>query len=221
MKLPQMKKTEWQNVMQLHMNCRTGGNKVRFVGIDPSTKTGFVALDESGMVVRAKELTGVGDVDPKRMTTLINEIIAHIKPGDIICIEGFPYDTQRAMFAGGIHHGIRNELYKRKLKYYEIAPNAVKKYVAVTGWTGEKGSKERLTGPQKKLAVMKAVNEHYGFMHKSDNVVDAYILAKIALDLTFSLNGEFGLLPSYQNEVIQSILQPEPNKKAKKEKVKK
>jgi crossover junction endodeoxyribonuclease RuvC len=213
-----MKTIEWQNVMQLQMNCK-GGEMMRFVGIDPSTKTGFVALDESGNVVRAKELTGIGDVDPKRMITLIDEVIAHVRPGDVICIEGFPYDTQRAMFAGGLHHGIRNELFKRKLKYYEVAPNAVKKFVNVSGWTGEKGSKKRLTGPQKKVAVMKAVNEHYGFLHKSDNVVDAYILAKIALDLTFTLNGEFGLLTSYQNEVIQTIINPEP-KKPKKEKVK-
>ncbi|MGM0863398.1 MAG: hypothetical protein ACQEWF_01825 [Bacillota bacterium] len=125
---------------------------MRFVGIDPSTKTGFVALDDHGIVVREKELTGVGGQDPKWMITLINEIITYVQPGDIICIEGFPYSTQKAMFAGGLHHGIRNELYKRKLPYYEVAPNAVKKYVGVTGWTGEKGSKKRLTGPQKKRA---------------------------------------------------------------------
>jgi crossover junction endodeoxyribonuclease RuvC len=211
-----MKKTEWQSVMQLHMNCRTGGNKVRFVGIDPSTKTGFVALDDSGMVVRAKELTGVGDVDPKRMITLIDEVIAHVRPGDIICIEGFPFDTQRAMFAGGLHHGIRNELFKRKLTYYEVAPNAVKKFVNVSGWIGEKGSKERLKGPAKKKAVMKAVDEHFGFTHKSDNVVDAYILARIAQEIWMSNSGLQLMLP-YQAEVIQSILCPEP----KKEKVKK
>lgn len=189
---------------------------MRFVGIDPSTKTGFVALDEHGDVIRAKELTGVGDLDPKRMITLINEIVTHLQPGDIICIEGFPYDTQRAMFAGGLHHGIRNELYKRKLSYYEVAPNAVKKFVAVTGWTGEVGSKTRLTGPQKKRAVMKAVYEHFNFEHKSDNVVDAYILARIARELYLEISGIhlFGR-PQYQDEVIKTILHPEPTKKKK------
>lgn len=184
---------------------------MRFVGIDPSTKTGFVALDGDGQVVRAKELTGVGKEDPKRMVTLINEVVSHFQPGDIVCIEGFPFDTQRAMFAGGIHHGIRNELFKRKMDYYEAAPNAVKKFVGVTGWEGEPGSKKRLTGPQKKRAVMKAVYEHFGFEHKSDNVVDAYILAQIAKDIwtvnsgiECSLNN--GFLPKYQAEVIQTIL---------------
>jgi crossover junction endodeoxyribonuclease RuvC len=212
-----MKTIEWQNVMQLLLNYK-GGERMRFVGIDPSTKTGFVALDECGNVLRVKELTGVGDIDPRRMSTLIDEVITHIQPGDVICIEGFPYDTQRAMFAGGLHWGIRNELFKRKLKYFEVAPNAVKKFVNVSGWTGEKGSMTRLTGKAKKKAVMDAVILHYGFQSKSDNIVDAYILAQIAQELWIEVN-HFRLLPSYQAEVVQSILCPEP-KKTKKEKVK-
>ncbi|UQZ76830.1 hypothetical protein C2I17_21045 [Niallia circulans] len=167
---------------------------MRFVGIDPSTKTGFVALDENGEVVREKELTGVGSIDPRRMSTLIDEIMAHVKPGDIISIEGFPYATQKAMFAGGIHHGIRNALWKRKLNYYEVAPNAVKKYVDVTGWVGEKGNKKRLKDKEKKQAVMKAVEDLYGYKHRSDNVVDAFILAQIAMDAWTYSNGIFSTL---------------------------
>lgn len=185
---------------------------MRFIGIDPSTKTGFVARNENGEILRAKELVGIGDVDPRRMVTLIHEIMLHIHQGDFVCIEGFPFDTQKAMFAGGLHHGIRNELFKRKIPYYEVAPNAVKKYVNVTGWIGEKGSKKRLTGPQKKLAVMNAVEEHFGFTHKSDNVVDAYILSEIALSMfltqeTNQFNGT-----KYQGEVIQKILNPGKSK---------
>lgn len=181
---------------------------MRFVGIDPSTKTGLVALDEDGNVIRAKELTGIGDQDPKRMITLIGEVVDHLRPDDFICIEGFPFATQRAMFAGGLHHGIRNELFKRRFAYYEPAPNAVKKFVGVTGWTGEVGKKERLTGPQKKRAVMNAVEDHFGFSHSSDNVVDAFILAQIARNIyRFSSEG-FTNLPDYQYEVIQNILYP-------------
>jgi crossover junction endodeoxyribonuclease RuvC len=131
--------------------------------------------------------------------------VAHLKPADIICIEGFPFDTQKAMFAGGLHHGIRNELFKRNLKYYEVAPNAVKKFVGVTGWEGEKGSKNRLTGPQKKKAVIKAVEEQFQYEHKSDNVVDAFILAQIALHI-HTASQSFSLLPENQSEVIHTIL---------------
>jgi crossover junction endodeoxyribonuclease RuvC len=193
---------------------------MRFVGIDPASKTGFTALDENGIVLREKELTGLGDKDPKRMSTLIDEIIAHIRKDDIICIEGFPFDTQKAMFAGGLHWGIRNALFKRGFKYYEVAPNAVKKFVNVTGWVGEVGNKKRLTGPEKKKVVMKAVEEHFGFSHASDNVVDAYILAEIAKSLwtvesriESSINS--GYLPSYQAEVINNILKPVVKQKKK------
>ncbi|MBA9024761.1 hypothetical protein [Peribacillus huizhouensis] len=129
---------------------------MRFVGIDPASKTGFVALDENRAVIREKELTGLGTEDPKRMSTLIDEIMEHVHPGDIICIEGFPFATKKAIFAGGLHWGNRNVLYKRGLRYFEVAPNTVKKFVKVTGWVGEVGSKTSLTGPQKKRAVMKA-----------------------------------------------------------------
>lgn len=178
---------------------------MRFVGIDPSTKTGFVALDGQGRVLKAKELTGIGDKDPKRMVTLINEIIEHIQKDDLIVIEGFPFATQRAMFAGGLHHGIRNELYKRGLKYYEVAPNSVKKFVGVTGWVGKKGDKKRLTGHQKKKAVLAAVQEMFGFTHTSDNIVDAYIMAQIAHEIWMELN-VMRILPKHQQEVIDSIL---------------
>lgn len=187
-------------------NCKKGGKTMRFVGIDPSTKTGFVAFDENGELVRAKELTGLGDQDPKRMITLINEVVEHMQPGDFVCIEGFPFSTQKAMFAGGLHHGIRNELYKRRIAYHEPAPNAVKKFVGVTGWTGEVGSKKRLTGPQKKKAVMNAVKDHYGFIHKSDNVVDAYILAQIARTIYQFDSADFIGCTTYQAEVIETIL---------------
>ncbi|MGE6376589.1 hypothetical protein [Peribacillus muralis] len=195
---------------------------MRFVGIDPASKTGFAAVDEDGVVLRGKELTGLGNKDPKRMSTLIDEIIAHIRKDDIICIEGFPFDTQKAMFAGGLHWGIRNALYKRGFTYYEAAPNSVKKYVNVTGWVGEVGYKKRLTGPEKKKVVMKAAEEHFGFSHSSDNVVDAYILAEIAKDLWTVKSGfNAGYLSSYQAEVIDSILNPveKPKKKRKVAKV--
>ncbi|WP_110928397.1 RuvC family protein [Bacillus massiliglaciei] len=182
---------------------------MRFVGIDPSTKTGFVAMDPGSIVLRGKELKGIGSEDPKRIVTLTQEIMEHIRPDDFICIEGVPFDTQRAAQAGWIHGSIRNALYMRKIPYYEAAPNAVKKFVNVTGWEGEVGHKRRLKGPEKKLAVMKAVEEHFGFTHSSDNVVDAYIMAEIAKAIRRAKSGLYPKL-SYQREVIENILNPQP-----------
>ncbi|QBP06995.1 holliday junction resolvase [Virgibacillus phage Mimir87] len=188
---------------------------MRFVGIDPASKTGFVALDQSGQALKAKEITGVGGEDPKRMVTLIKDIGVHVLPEDVVVIEGFPFNTQRAMFAGGLHHGIRNQLWVRGIPFYEVAPNAVKKFVDVTGWIGEPGSKQRLKGSQKKIAVMDAVKEHFGFEHVSDNVVDAYVMAQIAKSI-----GTLKVATQYQKEVVESVLYPTASKKPKKKKVK-
>jgi len=179
---------------------------MRFVGIDPSTKTGFVVINEHGQVLKEKEITGIGAVDPKRMRTMIVDIMAHIQKDDVIAIEGFGFASQRAVQNGGIGWGIRMALDARKINYIEVAPDALKKYVAVTGWTGEKGSKKRLTGPEKKRAVKNAVIEHFNYTHKSDNVIDAYVLAQIALSHFVTQETDFIQLMNYQAQVIETIL---------------
>lgn len=64
---------------------------------------------------------------------------------------------------------------------------------------------------------MAAVQEHFGFTHKSDNVVDAYVLAKIATNLFFVQETASFSGMNYQSEVIEAILNPKT--KAKKKKV--
>lgn len=184
---------------------------MRFIGLDPSTKTGFVALDESGQTLRAKELTGVGKKDPKRMITLIDEVVAHIQKDDFIVIEGFGFASQQAIQSGGIGWGIRMALARNQMKYFEVAPNALKKFVNVTGWIGEPGNKKRLKGKEKKDAVMDAVKEHFGFEHTSDNVADAYVMAQIAKSIATRK-----VATAYQKEVVEGILNPQPMKKKKK-----
>lgn len=170
---------------------------MRFVGLDPSTKTGFVALDENGQTLRAKELTGVGNKDPKRMITLIDEIVRHIEPDDFIVIEGFGFSTTQGIMLGGIGWGIRMNLVRRGLKYIEAAPAAVKKFS-----TGK--------GNTKKDAMAVPIFKKWGFEHSSDNVRDAYVLAQIAKSL-YTKKVDY----DYQADVIKTIINP-PKKKVKK-----
>ena len=188
---------------------------MRFVGIDPSTKTGFVALDEDGNVLKQKELVGIGDVDPKRMCTAHDEVMAHLKNDDVILIEGFSFSsTGRGVdFQYGLGHSIRNTLWRKQRRFYNVAPNAVKKFVGVTGFKGEAGSKKRLKGKEVKQAVADGVMKHFGFTHPSDNVVDAYIMAQIAKALKQYTDGKVLLLPQYQIEVIGTILGVSKEKK--------
>lgn len=170
---------------------------MRFVGLDPSTKTGFVALDENGQTLRAKELTGVGNKDPKRMITLIDEIVRHIEPDDFIVIEGFGFSTTQGIMLGGIGWGIRMNLVRCGLKYIEAAPAAVKKFS-----TGK--------GNAKKDAMAVPIFKKWGFEHSSDNVRDAYVLAQIAKSL-YTKKVDY----DYQADVIKTIINP-PKKKVKK-----
>lgn len=174
---------------------------VRYVGIDPSTKTGLVALDEQGNVLRAKELTGVGSEDPKRMTTLIDEVMRHLQPDDVVCIEGFAFGAQGqgVAFQYGLGHGIRMAMYRRGWQYTEVSPAAVKKFA-----TGK--------GNTKKDEMVLPIFKRWGFEHSSDNVRDAFVLAQIA----FALKGQVAVqITKTQLEVLDAIRNPTPKKKPK------
>lgn len=150
---------------------------MRFIGIDPSTQTGFVALDIKGEVLVSKVLTGVGDVDPMRMVTMIDDVREHLRKTDIIAIEGFPFSSIQAIQLGGIGWLIRALLYRSGMNYEEIAPNSLKARVGVTGWVGEAGSKVRLKGKAKKTAVIDATERIFGRSFTNDNINDAFVLA--------------------------------------------
>lgn len=186
---------------------------MRFVGIDPATTTGFVALDENGQVLVAKDLRGEGKsekggITVKQLATLGNQLYAHLMPGDEIVSEDAAAGTQKGVTTGMIHGVLRTMIYHKKLQFNLINPLSTKKYVGVSGWKGEKGSKVRLVDKEKKLAVKAAVIEHFGFTHSSDNVIDAYIIARVAWNLYLRRELLLGVdtLP-YQIEVVRDILE--------------
>lgn len=185
---------------------------MRFVGIDPATRTGFVALNESGEVLVEVELKGAGKNEPGGITIaqlvdLENQLYKLLQPGDEIMIEQAAAGTQKGITTGMIHGGLRGMIERKGLKYNEINPLHTKKYVGVTGWKGEVGSKVRLKDKEKKEAVKVAALDHFDYTHKSDNVIDAYIIARAAWQL-HQLREYQPLvdLQSYQQEVIQAIL---------------
>lgn len=185
---------------------------MRFVGIDPATVTGFCALDENGNVLVAESIKGKGKlvkggITDEQRVSLENQLYKLLEPGDDIILEDAAVGTQRGITTGMIHGSIRSMIFRKGLIPNIVSPNAVKKYVGVSGWKGAKGSKERLDGDEKKAAVKEAVLRHFNWTHKSHDVIDAYIMAKIALHL-YKLRE---LLPvsnvtSYQSEVVRDIL---------------
>lgn len=185
---------------------------IRFVGVDPATRTGFVALDERGNVLVEEELKGkgTGALDIPQLVSLEDMLFKRLIPEDEIVIEAAAPGTQKAITTGMIHGGLRSMIIRSRLSYNEVNPTQTKKFVGVTGWTGEKGNKRRLVDKEVKAAMKEAVLQHFCYTHKSDNVIDAYIIARIAWNvyLRRELLPVVDTLP-YQLEVIKSILEPE------------
>jgi crossover junction endodeoxyribonuclease RuvC len=165
-----------------------------FIGVDPSTKTGFVVLDETGEVVHATEIVSKQTEDPARMNEIIVRTCQEINEyyhgnSGVLCIEGFSYGSKgRAVdLQYGLGWCIRIEQYKKGRIYYEVAPAQLKKF------TGAKGNAKK-----DELAV--EIYKRWGFEHKSDNVRDAYVLAQIARGI-FDMGG----LPKFQQDIINKI----------------
>ncbi|WP_081275966.1 hypothetical protein [Paenibacillus polymyxa] len=185
---------------------------MRFVGIDPATTTGVVALDIEGNVLLQTAIRGKGPKIPGGITTpqlvsLQNQLYQLLQLGDEILKEDAAPGTQKGITTGMIHGNLRTIIHRKGLAFNLVMPSAVKKYVAVTGWTGETGSKRRLKDAEKKKAMAAAAKLHFGYTHPSHDVVDAYIIARIALNL-YRMREYMPLLDNepYQIEVIESIL---------------
>lgn len=162
---------------------------MRYVGLDLSTKTGLVILDESGNVLTEKEITSKIKTDPQRMIDLTEQVLSHLKKDDIIAIEGFSYGSRgKGMsFQFGYGYSVQIALYTNDYDYLIVTPSQVKKYATGKG----NASKDNMILP---------IYKKWNFEHESDNVRDAFVLAQIARATKVDLN-----LTNYQKEIIKTI----------------
>src|SRR5690625_7608583 len=103
---------------------------MRIVGIDLSTKTGLVILDEFGEVITAKELTSKIKKDPERMIDLTEQIIDHLQDDDVIAIEGFSYGSRGrgVSFQFGYGYAVRIALYMEGITLLVVTTSQARKY---------------------------------------------------------------------------------------------
>jgi crossover junction endodeoxyribonuclease RuvC len=162
---------------------------MRFVGIDPSTKTGLAIIDKNNEIINVQEVSSKSKEDPERFIDIADQLLEELHPNDIIAIEGFSYGSKGKGVSTqyGLGWIIRTFLYERGYDYVEIPPTSVKKFA-----TGK--------GNVKKDAMVLPIYKHWGFEHSSDNVRDAYVLAKVAK----ALHEEEGLT-AYQKEVVKKV----------------
>lgn len=193
---------------------------MRFVGVDPATETGFVALDEDGNPLVETSIIGNGQKKPGGITleqriSLENQLFRLLLPEDQVLKEGIANGNKMLITTAKIHGGLEGMITRKGLLLEEVAPNAVKKYVGVTGYKVVDGKKVRLEGDEEKKAAMAAgALQHFGYSHPNNNVVDAYIIAKIC-EAIHRVRHDKPLSDylKYQQEVIQSIINPTPKKK--------
>lgn len=142
---------------------------MKYLGIDPSTKSGFVLLDHEGQVldtriVRFEKISGF-----KRLQLIANATVSLVEQWspDRVAIEGYAYGNVHTLVTlveiGSI---IRYCLYG-KVPWVDIPPTVLKRWC-----TGR--------GNAKKEEVARYVKERWGFESKSDDIVDAYVLARMA-----------------------------------------
>lgn len=165
---------------------------IRFVGIDPSSKTGFVILDHNGEVLVEEEIKATATKDPARMVGIERQVKAHLQPNDKIVIEGFAFGAKGSAvdFQYGLGWLLRAMMFKDKLAYTVATPSQVKKFACNVG-------------NAKKEALVLPLYKKWGYEHPSDNCRDAYIMARMA----YSMYNQDGL-QKYEQEVLRKMVKP-------------
>lgn len=166
--------------------------EVRYIGLDPSTKTGLVIMDATGEVIVEEEIRAKAKKDPERMLEIVNEVKSYLKPNDRVIIEGFAYGAKgnAVDFQYGLGWLLRAMLHSNKFKYTEATPSQVKKFCSNRG----NAKKEDLVLPMYKK---------WGYEHSSDNVRDAFIMSKMA----YSMYNPQGL-QGYEQDVLRKMVKP-------------
>ena len=146
------------------------GTLMRVLGVDPSvTATGLVLIstDEawiSTKVLHSPELKGI-----VRLQYLANSFDSFLEAHtpDMAVIEGYVRGSFSVITNVEIGILLRMKLHERYIPWYVCPPTVLKKWVAGSG-----------RAQKSDMAV--AVKDRWQFVSPSDDVVDAYGLAKIA-----------------------------------------
>lgn len=143
----------------------------KVVGIDPSTCTGVVVLDKAGELVQSRVIhfpTAKGMDRVQLIAQAVSSFLDQYNPTHGV-IEGYAFGNRNTLVTlVEIGTLLRLELHRRGMPWIEVQPTALKKFC-----TGK--------GNAKKPDMAKSVKERWGFNSASDDVIDAYSLARFGL----------------------------------------
>lgn len=144
------------------------GRKLCVAGIDPALlHLGFALLRNGEFTTQpilSKNLKAA-----ERLWFIYDAIYSLVTPDiELVSVEGYSFDSENLPFSIGEGGGaIRMALHKRGVKYIEVPPTSLKKFVSGNG-------------AAKKDKMIESVKKHYGFETDDDNVADAVGLAVFA-----------------------------------------
>lgn len=152
-----------------------------YLGIDPSlTGTGVVVLDVSGEVLHERVYSSPAHLtDTKRVSELLHNIFHdvhdYISAPCLAAVEAYSMGSRfqgkmfaRAELSGLIRYTIRSQ-YERPHLF--IPPSVLSSFLGIPPKTKSE---------QKKRLTAQVANERYDYRNADYNIVDAFVLAKIA-----------------------------------------
>jgi len=172
---------------------------MKYVGIDPSTKTGWAVVDTEHVACGtchypelSPELSSLA-ARVLRVTMGTRNLMSNIERPLVVCIEAY------SMASNGAHHSLLIEIgyeIRRSLtgldcnpRVYEVAPATLKK------WATGKGNAD-------KVAVASAMAKRYDREFASDNESDAFALAMMAAQI----GGDATPQTEFQREAIDTVI---------------
>jgi Holliday junction resolvasome RuvABC endonuclease subunit len=143
---------------------------MHLLGVDPSvTATGLVLISTDEGYISTKVLHSTEHRGIVRLQLLAESFDSFLETytPDMAVIEGYVRGSFSVITNVEIGILLRMKLHERNIPWYVCPPTVLKKFVAGTGRA-------------KKPDMAIAVKDRWGFVSPSDDVVDAYGLAKIA-----------------------------------------
>ena len=125
-------------------------------------------------IVASKPSEGGGKPEDERLQGILTAIGDYVvlHGPSLVAIEGLSFGSKggAAFTRAGLHYLVRNWLLVQGIPYVIVPPTTLKK------WASGKGNARK---DDMKLHAYKL----YGFEHKDDNAVDAYLLARLAAQI--------------------------------------
>lgn len=164
------------------------------MGVDTSTKTGYVVLDDAGDVAVVGVLSHKPQADRFTRYAHYTREIAEIVDAygvDLVIIEGYSYAGK---FNNSLQYElgacIRMKLHEIEMPFIEVQPTSLKKFV-----TGK--------GNAKKDLMLLGVYKRWDFDTNDDNEADAYGLAQVGRAMLGNPTG----LPAVNLTALDKILE--------------